>query len=168
MKYIIPLKKFESDNELLKSLKSLSSSFGRLKMNITPSDFFEDYFLEFKETEGFNIKITKSYIISIELNKLINLDIVEGEFNRILNKLNSIKDRIEKIEGYSCHFMFTIGGKNQSNLNKKTHKNDDYEFKGIGDNKNGYLDGVYYSFQDEDKISKNTTPFNIRFFLANA
>ncbi len=26
---------------ILKSLKSLSSSFGRLKMNITPSDFFE-------------------------------------------------------------------------------------------------------------------------------
>ena len=88
----------------------------------------------------------------------------------ITKQLKHLKRKNNEKAGYchSCHFMFTIGGKNQSNLNKKTHKNDDYEFKGIGDNKNGYLDGVYYSFQDEDKISKNTTPFNIRFFLANA
>lgn len=145
MKY---LKKFESYEDLRDELGKLSDAMSRLKTmvqldyrNKTPQEIIDDYFLEFKEIEGFFIHSYRNREgfgpIHICLENIIDEENVESEFHRYLNKLQSIKKRIED-KSFTCHFTFKLNGKDQSDLNHKTHKNDDYKFKGLGTKKSGH------------------------------
>ena len=99
------------------------------------------------------------------MDNAIDKNRAEEEFNRILNKLISIKNRIEKIENFECHFEVNLGGVKQSNHNPKTNKNDDYQYKGFGDNRYGWIDNKYFSWQDKDSYPDDKLPISIRFFM---
>ena len=163
MKY---LKSFEStDHDTLKYLKTIHGQLDTLKtlMSIhhrksTPSDIYEDYFLEFKEIEKFKIRIggtTDFGAVQIDMWNMIDLSTVESELDRYTKKLKSIKARLDE-KGFNCHFRIQLNGTSQSNLNTKTHRNDDYKFKGVGDKKWGYdgKDNIY-----SDNPSTNYLPF---------
>jgi hypothetical protein len=153
MKY---LKKFESFDELKDQLAKLSDtmkSFKTLaKLNYrrnTPLEIIEDYFLEFKEIEKFHIyyhDVKEGYgPIVIYLENILDEENIESEFYRYVNKLQSIKKRIEE-KLFDCHFSIKLNGKHQSDLNPKTNKNDDYKFKGLGDKRSGHdSKGIYHT-----------------------
>jgi hypothetical protein len=176
MRYI---KTFEENNdELLNNLKDLSGKMSQLntlvkqhRRQFTPKELLEDYFLEFKESEKYHIDINQQfYLIAVSMDNALDKNRIEEEFNRILNKLTSIKDRIEKIESYQCHFEINLGGVKQSNHNSKTMRNDDYQYKGFGDRKYGWIDNKYFSintdrWQDIDKYPDDKVPISIRFFI---
>jgi hypothetical protein len=170
MRYI---KTFNESKELLNSLKDLSDKMNQLKhlaqshrREFTPQELLEDYFLEFKESERYHINIEqKFYLITILMDNAIDKNRAEEEFNRVLNKLVSIKNRIEQIEKYQCHFEINLGGVKQSNHNPKTMKNDDYQYKGFGDNRYGWIDNKYFSWQDKDSYPDDKVPISIRFFM---
>lgn len=183
MKYI---KTFEENNEeLLNSLRDLSDKMGQLnslvkqnRRQFTPKELLEDYFLEIKETDMYDVKINQQfYLISITMENSIPKVNAEQEFNKILNRMKSIKSRIEQIDKYQCHFDIRINNITQSKHNPKTMKNDDYQYMGFGDQipKYGYINGKYYSsdggyLQDLMKPERNNypndmVPIKIRFFM---
>lgn len=157
MKY---LKTFEDHDDLLASLKGLSDQLNRLKIltkldyrQKMPQEIIDDYFLEFEESEGFKIFKYRNREgigpIHIQLCNIIDKENVESELYRYVNKLKSIQKRIENLS-FDCHFQILLNGKSQADLNPKTNRNDDYKFKGLGDNSNGYDGkGVYH----KDKLS---------------
>ncbi len=150
MKFV---KKFEAwDDEksksLLNVLKDFSGQMDRLKLLVkhdtrvkTPKEIYEDYFLEFKEVEGFHIIINKDVVVGpvrVSLYNMIDINIIENEFYRFVNKFKSVQMRLENDFSFDCLFNIKLNGKPQADLNTKTHKNDDYKFKGLGDRKFGY------------------------------
>jgi len=171
MRYI---KTFEENNdELLNSLKDLSGKMSHLntlvkqhRRQFTPQELLEDYFLEFKESEKYHININQQfYLITVSMDNALDKNRIEEEFNRILNKLISVKSRIEGIDGYQCQFDINLGGVKQSNYNPKTMRNDDYQYKGFGNNKYGWVDNKYFSSQDINKYPDDKVPISIRFFM---
>ncbi len=151
------LKKFESYKELKDELGKLSDVMGRLKTMVKldyrrkfPLELIEDYFLEFKEIEKFYIwyhDVKEGFgPIVIYLENILDEENIESELNRYVNKLKSIKERIEKKEFFDCHFSIKLNGKVQSDLNPKTNRNDDYKFKGLGDKRWGHDGkGIYHT-----------------------
>lgn len=154
MKYI---KTYEDHKDTLNSLKELSDQLDRLKtllkMNVrhqTPKEIYEDFFLEFKESEGF-----KEYIhgrsnsvgpINVDLYNMIDEDIIESEFYRYVNKLKSIKSRLSEYGNFDCHFTISLNGKIQNIQVGSDRRNDEFKFSGLGDKKSGYDgSGQYYT-----------------------
>lgn len=172
MRYI---KTFEENNdELLNNLKDLSGKMSQLnslvkqhRRQFTPKELLEDYFLETKETDQYHIDINQEfYLITITMENSIPKINAEQEFNKMLNRMKSIKSRIEQIDKYECHFDIQLNYTKQSKHNPKTMKNDDYQYMGFGDNqpKSGYINGKYYSWTD-DNYPNDMIPISIRFFM---
>ena len=169
MRYI---KTFNESKDLLNNLKDLSDKMNQLKhlvqshrREFTPQELLEDYFLEFKESEMYHTSINQQfYLITVSMDNALDKNRIEEEFNRILNKLISVKSRIEGIDGYQCQFDINLGGVKQSNYNPKTMRNDDYQYKGFGDRKYGWIDNKYYS-SDKGEYPNNKVPISIRFFM---
>lgn len=179
MKY---LKRFEN-KELINNLKGLSNQLGRLKTlakldyrQKTPSDVYEDYFLEFKDSEEFKVDISRSggYIgpIDIHMYKMLDLSTIESEFYRYVNKLESIKKRLEQ-KSFDCHFTIKLNGKDQSKYNEREYKNNIYEYQGLGDRKWGYdskgnkyteVGSSYRGTSDKD-FPKDKVAIIIRFMI---
>lgn len=172
-KYIKESYDDDDAEELLNNLKTLSGEMSRLntlsqahRRQFTPQELIEDYFLEFKDSEKYNIDIDqKFYLISVFLRNSVNKKDVELEFSKIVSKLESIKKRLWEIDKYKCQFEILIGGKSQNVYNPKTYKNDIYEYQGFGDADYGFIDGKYISYTDRDKYPKDMTPIDIKFFL---
>lgn len=163
------LSKFENfeHEELEKSLKELSRQLSTLKNLVkaeirfkTPTEIYNDYFLEFKEVDKFRVKVNGSTNwqvgpITINLNKMIDISIAESEFNRILNKLQSVKKRLENDFNFDCHFKIKLNGQNQCDWNPITYRNDDFKFKGVGNKNTGYDgEGHYYTDNMRDVESR--------------
>jgi hypothetical protein len=170
MKY---LKKFNESEDLIKNIKELGGKVRQLRHAVeshrrefTKKEILEDYFLEFKESEMFYIDIEQQFwLITVKLYNSLDKDRIEEEYNRILNKLISVKDRFEKIEGFQCHFDIKLGGLSQGNLNQKTNKNDDYKYKGFGDKKFGYLGNKWIHYDDTNNWPDDKVPISIDFFI---
>ena len=165
MKYI---KTYEDHEDLLKSLKMLSDQMSRLKiltkMDIrhkTPKEIYEDFFLEFKESEKFYFQLhgrTNAGVgpINIDLYKMVDESIIESEFYRYVNKLKSIKSRLENYMNFDCHFTISLNGKEQNVQVGYDRRNDEFKFSGLGDKKRGYDgDGQYYTNDSGMAGSKN-------------
>ena len=165
MKYI---KTYEDHEDLLNSLKKLSDQMSRLKIltkmyirHKTPKEIYEDFFLEFKESEGFKIEIhgrSNNGIgpISVDLYNMIDKDIIESEFYRYVDKLKSIKSRLENYMNFDCHFTISLNGKEQNVQVGYDRRNDEFKFSGLGDKKSGYDgNGQYYTNINGIAGSKN-------------
>lgn len=164
MKYI---KTYEDHDDLLKSLKDLSGQMSRLKTLVkmdvrhrTPKEIYEDFFLEFKESEKFYFRFhgTNSGIgpLNVDLYKMVDEDIIESEFYRYVNKLKSIKSRLENYMNFDCHFTISLNGKEQNVQVGYDRRNDEFKFSGLGDRKSGYDgDGQYYTNDGGIVGSKN-------------
>lgn len=168
MKYI---KEYSDFEELSKQLKNLHHSLKGMVRNALPEDVYKDYFLELEEVENFRVSLNKGngFVTSIDINGMIDSYKVESEFNRILRKMNTIKDRLTTIYGFNCHFMIYLNGQGQQENNPVTHKNDIYKFLGVGsgrfgkDRKHSYTDNLtdydiargYYKKFPENKVSLN-------------
>ena len=133
-------------DEVSDNLQKLSDHMSRLKSALkyhirstTPKDVYEDYFLEFDELEGFKVNYynQSNFLIYFTLQNMIDVNNIKSELHRYINKLQSIKLRIEEAFTSDCHFAIYLNGKLQAELNPKTHKTDDYKFMGIGDQKWG-------------------------------
>ena len=174
----------ESDvdmEELKNSLSKLSDTFSRArkdlhnyKRKMTPTEIYEDYFLDFKESDGFRIRINRpgetsdfSMIvpIKISLEKIMpKKDINEALFNKLLTKLKTAKNRFES-QNYTCHFTIVFGGTHQCDWNPKTYKNDDYKYKGVGDLDKGYdSEGKFYSSYDTH-MPEGFAPIECQFWI---
>jgi hypothetical protein len=162
MKY---LKKFE-DRELIDSLRDLQNQMSRLKTLVkmdyrdkTPKDIYEDYFLEFKDSEGFKVDIRKNNYavgpVNIYLYNMIDKKTVESEFYRYVNKLKSIKERLE-YKAFTCHFTIKLDGKIQNVQTGYDRRDDDFIFSGLGDHKFGY-DGKGNHYNNNQSNYRNTT-----------
>ncbi len=165
MKYI---KTYEDHEDLLNSLKSLSGQMSRLKtlmkMDVrhrTPKEIYEDFFLEFKESEGFKVEIhgrTNNGIgpITVDLYNMIDEDIIESEFYRYVDKLKSVKSRLVNHMNFDCHFTIQLNGKEQNVQVGYDRRNDEFKFSGLGDKKRGYDgNGQYYTNDNGIAGSKN-------------
>lgn len=176
------LKQFE-DKELLNDLKNLSYQLGRLKTfakmdyrNKMPKENFEDYFLEFKDSEDFYIDIHKASSgigpVEIMMYKMSDLDTIESEFYRYVNKLESVKKRLES-QSFDCHFTIKLNGKDQSKYNEKEYKNNIYEYQGLGDRKWGFDNkknkyteiGSSYRGTDDKDFPNDKVSVIIRFMI---
>ena len=148
----------EELKDLLKNLNHKMKGFIRVG---TPDEIYEDYFLELKESENFRVRIDKGngFVTNIEIEGMIDSDKVESEFNRILNKMKMIKERLHNQFNFDCHFMIRLNGQSQQDLNDKTHRNDDYKFKGVGTNKRGYDKDFYYTDGEIGQWDRNYKPF---------
>lgn len=147
MKYI---KCFENHSDLLDLFKKLSDQLDRLK---TVADFINrdrfvnksydakggrniskefDYYFYDMTDEGWEYVVTfDQFYIEVLLKKPIKNEDAEDEFNFIVDRMNGIKDRLIN-EGFNPHYLISFARKSQQDLNDKTHKNDLYNFKGIG------------------------------------
>mgnify|MGYP000929694915 FL=1 len=167
MKYI---KNFESyDEDMINSLKQLSYQMSRfktlLKMDIrhkTPKEIYEDYFLEFRESENFRVKISGNNHrvgpITIYLDNMLDKNTIESEFYRYVEKLKSIKKRLVNDFNFNCHFTIKLNGKIQVKQHGFDRQNDEYPFLGIGDDKYGY-DSKFYYTNDKNIIGSNLKDF---------
>lgn len=149
------------DQELLDLMKRLQHNMRGLIRTGTPDEVYEDYFLELKESENFRVTINKGkgFVTHIEMNGMLDKDNIEAEFNRILNKMKMIKERLEHQFNFNCHFMIWINGQSQQDLNTQTHKNDDYKFKGIGPNKRGWDKDYFYTTDEIRPYDRNYRPY---------
>lgn len=161
MKYI---KTYEDHEDLLKSLKMLSGQMDKLKTLVkmdvrhqTPREIYEDFFLEFKESEKFKVDIHGSSNsgvgpMYIDLYNMIDESIIESEFYRYVDKLKSIKSRLLEYNDFNCHFTILLNGKIQNVQIGYDRRNDEYKFSGIGDKKWGY-DGKNQLYTNHNGIS---------------
>src|SRR5574343_262461 len=132
---MIYIKEYSDFEELSKQLNKLHHSIKGMIRNALPKDVYKDYFLELEEVENFRVSIIKdSFVTSINIRGMIDIDKIESEFNRILKEMNTIKDRLTTIYGFNCHFMMYLNGQGQQENNPVTHKNDIYKFLGVGTN----------------------------------
>lgn len=143
------------EEELLSDLKNLHHKMRGFIRTGTPDEVYEDYFLDLKESENFKVSISKGngFVTNIELNGLIDLDSAESEFNRLLSMMKTAKQR------FDCHFMIWIGGQPQQDLNPNTHRNDLYNFKGVGSYKSGYDKDFYYTDRQISAWETKSRPF---------
>ena len=149
------------DQELLDLMKRLQHNMKGLIRGGTPDEVYEDYFLELKESENFRVRINKGngFVTHVEINGMIDVDKAESEFNRILNKMKMIKERLHNRFDFDCHFMIWLNGQPQQDLNDKTHRNDDYKFKGVGSKKRGYDKDFYYTDGEISQWDRSYKPF---------
>lgn len=163
-----------NEEELLDTLRNLHNNMRGFIRVGTPDEIYEDYFLELRESENFRVSINKGhgFVTNIDINGMIDKDIVESEFNRILNKMKMIKSRLEKQFGFDCHFMIWINGQAQQELNSETHRNDDYKFKGIGNKMIGWDKDYFYTKDEIRPHDRNYRPYpedkaaiNIKFMI---
>lgn len=166
MRYI---KTYESHEELRDNLAKLKSQVSTLKtllkMNIrqkTPSEIYEDFFLEFKESEKFHVRIDRNNHgvgpITINLWNMVDVDMVESELPRYVKKLDSIKERLIESGGFDCHFTIKLNGKVQNVQTGYDRKKDKFEFQGIGDRNHGYDSDGNYRTNDRTFIGSKEFP----------
>ena len=149
------------DQELLDLMKRLQHNMKGLIRGGTPDEVYEDYFLELKESENFRVRINKGngFVTHVEINGMIDVDKAESEFNRILNKMKMIRERLHNQFDFDCHFMIWLNGQSQQDLNERTHRNDDYKFKGVGSKKRGYDKDFYYTDGEISQWDRSYKPF---------
>jgi predicted ABC-type ATPase len=149
------------DQELLNSIRRFKNNIKSLIRVGTPDEIYEDYFLELKECENFRVTIDKGkgFVTYVEISGMIDANKVESEFNRILNKMKTIKERLHNQFNFDCHFMIWLNGKPQQDLNVKTYRNDDYKFKGVGSKKRGCDRNFYYTDSKINHLDGYSKPF---------
>lgn len=163
----------ENYDDMLDNLKKISSGLSMMKRSITPDEIIEDFFLEFKEVEGYKVTIGGQNLGDIKnglyalvsMSNIIDKENIESEFNRIVKKLQSAKSRLTILYNFNCHFKISIGGKNQSFLNKETHQNDIYEFQGVGDSKYGQDGKGNYYCPTGEPLPNDKTTIDIEFYI---
>lgn len=88
---------------------------------------------------------------------MIDEDKVESELDRYVKKLKSIRERLEGLHGFDCQFTIKLNGRVQNGQVGYNRQDDEYSFKGVGEDKHGYYNGKYYSWQGtefpEGKVS---------------
>jgi hypothetical protein len=139
-----------SDEEIKDLLGQLSGSIHRLKTyaqfknrmsTIRPesigsrlNDEYEEYFYSMMDDGWKYYRDNVQFHSSISLSKAIKYSDAEKEFPHILNEMIEVKNRFTA-DGFECHFLIFFAGKAQQSNNPVTYKNDLYEFKGVGENK---------------------------------
>ena len=163
MKY---LKRFNESEELLNNMRTLGNQVGRLKSilsqhlkAVTPTELYEDYFLEFKEVENFVVHIynQSNILIHVRLTNMLDKDNIESETVRYIQKMKGVVARLERKFGAKCHFAMFLNGKLQAEQKSSNRKDDDLKFTGVGTeffgtDKNGSY-GAYSEPFPKDKVS---------------
>lgn len=168
------LKYFESDDneKLLNSLKDLSHNLDRLRsyaqhqnrqrlVNKDKQDYisneFQDYFQELLDDGWkFHGDWDPKFYYHSKLKKFIKIDVIESEFENIVDRMSEVRDRLED-EGFQSKFIIRFNGKHQQVQNPDSYRVPLYQFTGIGDSvsdkyirRNGYdpskylFDGIEY------------------------
>ena len=126
------IKEYNDFEELSRELGNLNHSIRGMVRNALPEDVYKDDFLDLEELEDFRVRINKSgFVTYIHINGMLNKDSIESEFNRVLLRMRTIKNRLEEKYGFDCHFMIYLNGEGQQENNPVTHKNDLYKFLGF-------------------------------------